>query len=128
MLDYKMKILIVDDLSTMRSIVKDILRQLGFYNIEEAVDGVHGFSKLRSGSFDFVIADWNMPNMDGLEMLEKIRKDPLLKDLPVLMLTAETEKEKILSVIRAGVSNYVVKPFTATILKEKIEKIFEKPA
>ena len=126
MFDLKMKILVVDDFSTMRRIVKNILKQLGYENIEEAEDGAQGFSKLKGGGFHFVVSDWNMPNMDGLEMLTKIRSDPELKDLPVLMVTAEAEKDKVITAIKAGVNNYVVKPFTAEILKEKMDKIFEK--
>jgi len=124
--DLKMKILVVDDFSTMRRIVKNILKQLGYENIEEAEDGAQGFSKLKTGGFHFVVSDWNMPNMDGLEMLTKIRSDPELKDLPVLMVTAEAEKDKVVTAIKAGVNNYVVKPFTAEILKEKMDKIAER--
>ncbi len=126
MFDLKMKILVVDDFSTMRRIVKNILKQLGYENIEEAEDGAQGFSKLKGGGFHFVVSDWNMPNMDGLEMLTKIRSDPELKDLPVLMVTAEAEKDKVVTAIKAGVNNYVVKPFTAEILKEKMDKIAER--
>lgn len=121
-----MKILVVDDFSTMRRIVKNLLRQLGYENIEEAEDGAQAYSKLQSGGFGFVVSDWNMPNMDGLEMLKKLRSDPEFKDLPVLMVTAEAEKEKVIAAIQAGVNNYVVKPFTGEILKEKMDKIFEK--
>jgi two-component system chemotaxis response regulator CheY len=126
MSDLKMKILIVDDFSTMRRIVKNLLRQLGYENIEEAEDGAQAYSKLKSGNYGFVISDWNMPNMDGLELLKKIRSDPELKDLPVLMVTAEAEKEKVIAAIQAGVSNYIVKPFTGEVLKEKMDKILEK--
>jgi two-component system chemotaxis response regulator CheY len=126
MSDLKMKILIVDDFSTMRRIIKNLLRQLGYENIEEAEDGVQAYSKLKSGDYGFVISDWNMPNMDGLELLKKIRGDPDLKDLPVLMVTAEAEKEKVIAAIQAGVSNYIVKPFTGEVLKEKMDKILEK--
>ncbi len=126
MSDFKMKILIVDDFSTMRRIIKNLLRQIGYENIEEAEDGVHALSKLKNDSFGFVICDWNMPNMDGLELLKKIRSDDELKDLPVLMVTAEAEKEKVVTAIQAGVNNYIVKPFTGEVLKEKMDKIFEK--
>ncbi|MBA4374461.1 MAG: chemotaxis protein CheY [Thermodesulfovibrio sp.] len=126
MFDLKMKILVVDDFSTMRRIVKNILKQLGYENIEEAEDGAQGYSKLKSGGFGFVVSDWNMPNMDGLEMVNKIRSDPELKDMPVLMVTAEAEKDKVIAAIKAGVNNYVVKPFTAEILKEKMDKIAER--
>ncbi|MDA8083616.1 MAG: chemotaxis response regulator CheY [Nitrospiraceae bacterium] len=126
MFDLKMKILVVDDFSTMRRIVKNILKQLGYENIEEAEDGAQAFSKLKNGGFQFVVSDWNMPNMDGLELLQKIRSDAELKELPVLMVTAEAEKDKVITAIKAGVNNYVVKPFTAEILKEKMDKIFER--
>lgn len=126
MFDLKMKILVVDDFSTMRRIVKNILKQLGYENIEEAEDGAQGYSKLKNGGFGFVVSDWNMPNMDGLEMVNKIRGDAELKDLPILMVTAEAEKDKVIAAIKAGVNNYVVKPFTAEILKEKMDKIAEK--
>lgn len=124
--DYKMKILVVDDFSTMRRIVKNVLKQLGYENIEEAEDGVQAYSKLKGGGFGFMVSDWNMPNMEGIDLLKKVRSDPELKDLPVLMVTAEAEKEKVVEAIKAGVNNYVVKPFTAEVLKEKMDKIFEK--
>lgn len=126
MSDLKMKILVVDDFSTMRRIVKNLLRQLGFENIEEAEDGAQAYSKLKGGNFGFIVSDWNMPNMDGLELLKKVRSDPELKHTPVLMVTAEAEKDKVITAIQAGVNNYVVKPFTGEILKEKMDKIFEK--
>jgi two-component system, chemotaxis family, chemotaxis protein CheY len=125
-MDRKMKILVVDDFSTMRRIVKNLLKQIGFENIEEAEDGQHAFSKLKNEKFDFVVSDWNMPNMTGIELLISVRSDPALKDLPFLMVTAEAEKEKVVAAIKAGVNNYVIKPFTAEILKEKMDKIFEK--
>jgi len=124
--DYKMKILIGDDFQTMRRIVKNIFKQLGYENFEEAEDGAQAYAKLRTGGFGFVVSDWNMPNMNGLELLKKVRSDPELKDMPFLMVTAEAEKDKVIAAIKAGVSNYVVKPFTAEILKEKMDKIFEK--
>lgn len=124
--DYKIKILVVDDFSTMRRIVKNILKQLGYENIEEAEDGAQAFNKLKTGNFGFIISDWNMPNMDGLELLKKVRTDPELKGLPFLMVTAEAEKNKVIEAIKAGVSNYIVKPFTAEVLKEKMDRIFEK--
>lgn len=126
MSDLKMKILVVDDFSTMRRIVKNLLRQLGYEHIDEAEDGEQAFNKLQSGDYGFVVSDWNMPNMDGLELLKKVRSDPNLKELPILMVTAEAEKEKVITAIQAGVNNYVVKPFTGEILKEKMDKIFEK--
>lgn len=126
MTDQNMKILVVDDFSTMRRIVKNLLRQLGYENIEEAEDGAQAYTKLKSGNFGFVVSDWNMPNMDGLDLLKKVRSDPDLKNTPILMVTAEAEKEKVITAIQAGVNNYVVKPFTGEMLKEKIDKIFGK--
>ncbi len=126
--DFKMKILVVDDFSTMRRIVKNVLKQLGFENIEEAEDGVQALAKLKTGGFGFVVTDWNMPNMDGLEFLKKTREDPSIKDVPILMVTAEAEKDKVLTAIQAGVNNYIVKPFTAEVFKEKMDRIFEKLA
>lgn len=125
-MDRKMKILVVDDFSTMRRIVKNLLKQIGYENIEEAEDGQHAFSKLKGERYQFVVSDWNMPNMTGIELLKNVRSDPELKDLPFLMVTAEAEKEKVIEAIKAGVNNYIIKPFTAEILKEKMEKIFEK--
>jgi len=124
--NFKMKILCVDDFSTMRRIVKNILKQLGYENIEEAEDGIQAYSKLKAGGFGFLVSDWNMPNMDGLELLKKVRSDPDLKSLPILMVTAEAEKDKVIEAIKAGVNNYIVKPFTAEVMKEKMDKIFEK--
>ncbi len=126
MFDYKMKILVVDDFSTMRRIVKNLLKQIGFENVEEAEDGAQAYSKLKTGGFGLVVSDWNMPNMDGLELLKKIRSDSELKELPFLMVTAEAEKDKVIGAIQSGVNNYVVKPFTGEVLKEKLDKIFEK--
>jgi len=126
MADPNMKFLVVDDFSTMRRIVRNLLKELGFTNVDEAEDGVVALQKLGSGSFDFVVTDWNMPNMDGLTLLQTIRKTPNLKDLPVLMITAEAKKENIIAAAQAGASGYIVKPFTAATLSEKLEKIFEK--
>jgi two-component system chemotaxis response regulator CheY len=126
--DLKMKILVVDDFSTMRRIIKNLLKQLGFENIDEAEDGVQAYSKLKDGGYGFVVTDWNMPNMDGLDLLKKIRSDPAIKDTPMLMVTAEAEKEKVITAIQAGVNNYIVKPFTGEVLKEKMDKIFERLA
>ena len=120
------KFLVVDDFSTMRRIVRNLLKDLGYTNVDEAEDGVMGLSKLRSGSFDFVISDWKMPNMDGLTMLQNIRADAALAHLPVLMVTAEAKKENIIAAAQAGANGYVVKPFTAATLDEKLGKIFEK--
>ncbi len=124
--DYKMKVLVVDDFSTMRRIVKNVLKQLGFENIEEAEDGLQALAKLKTGGFGFVVTDWNMPNMDGLEFFKAARAEPVMKDIPFLMVTAEAEKEKVIIAIQAGVNNYIVKPFTAEVFKEKMDRIFEK--
>ncbi|MBL8439329.1 MAG: chemotaxis response regulator CheY [Zoogloeaceae bacterium] len=126
MSDPKMKFLVVDDFSTMRRIVRNLLKELGFTNVEEAEDGMVALQKLNSAAFDFVVTDWNMPNMDGLTLLQTIRKTPSLKSLPVLMITAEAKKENIIAAAQAGASGYIVKPFTAGTLSEKLEKIFEK--
>lgn len=122
------KFLVVDDFSTMRRIVRNLLKELGYTNVDEAEDGVQALQKLRSDQFDFVVSDWNMPNMDGLTMLQEIRKDPALSKLPVLMVTAEAKKENIVAAAQAGANCYVVKPFTAATLDEKLGKIFEKMA
>jgi two-component system chemotaxis response regulator CheY len=122
----KMKFLVVDDFSTMRRIVRNLLKELGFLNVDEAEDGAVALGKLTSESFDFVVTDWNMPNMDGLTLLKQIRANPQLKHLPVLMITAEAKKENIVAAAQAGASGYIVKPFTAATLSEKLNKIFEK--
>ena len=121
-------ILVVDDFPTMRRIVRSLLKELGFNNVEEAEDGQEGLAKLQTGQFQFVVSDWNMPNLDGLEMLKRIRSDETMKKLPVLMVTAEAKKENIIAAAQAGASGYVVKPFTAATLEEKLNKIFEKMA
>jgi two-component system chemotaxis response regulator CheY len=121
-----MKFLVVDDFSTMRRIVRNLLKELGFTNVDEAEDGVVALQKLKNGHFQFVITDWNMPNMTGLDLLKKIRADPELKALPVLMITAEAKKENIIEAAQSGASGYIVKPFTAAVLEEKLNKIFEK--
>ncbi|EPC04278.1 chemotaxis protein CheY [Litchfieldella anticariensis FP35 = DSM 16096] len=126
MADKNMSILVVDDFPTMRRIVRSLLKELGFTNVEEAEDGQDGLSKLKTGNFEFVVSDWNMPNLDGLEMLKQIRADDALKHLPVLMVTAEAKKENIIAAAQAGANGYVVKPFTAATLEEKLNKIFEK--
>ena len=126
MSDPKMKFLVVDDFSTMRRIVRNLLQELGFTNVDEAEDGQVALQKLNSLPFDFVVTDWNMPNMDGLTLLQNIRATPALKHLPVLMITAEAKKENIIAAAQAGASGYIVKPFTAATLSEKLEKIFEK--
>ena len=122
----KIKFLVVDDFSTMRRIVRNLLKELGFTNVDEAEDGAVALQKLKGGGFDFVVSDWNMPNMDGLTMLQNIRADPQLAKLPVLMVTAEAKKENIIAAAQAGASGYIVKPFTAATLNEKMVKIFEK--
>ena len=118
-----MKFLVVDDYSTMRRIVKNLLHDLGYANVAEADDGNTALPLLENGSFDFLITDWNMPGMPGLDLLKAVRQNEKLKKLPVLMLTAEAKREQIVEAAQAGVSGYVIKPFTAATLKEKIEKI-----
>lgn len=121
-----MKILIVDDFSTMRRIIKNLLRDLGFTNTHEADDGSTALPMLKSGDFDFLVTDWNMPGMSGIELLKEIRADAKLGTIPVLMVTAEAKRDQIIEAAQAGVNGYVVKPFTAQVLKEKIDKIFER--
>lgn len=123
-----MKILIVDDFSTMRRIIKNLLRDLGFNNTSEADDGNTALPMLKGGGFDFLITDWNMPGMQGIDLLKAVRGDPDLASLPVLLVTAEAKKEQIVEAAQAGVNGYIVKPFNAATLKEKIEKIFERIA
>jgi two-component system chemotaxis response regulator CheY len=125
-LDKNMKILIVDDFSTMRRIIKNLLRDLGFTNTSEADDGTTALPMLRKGGFDFLVTDWNMPGMTGIDLLREVRADADLATLPVLMVTAEAKREQIITAAQAGVNGYIVKPFTANTLKEKIEKIFER--
>jgi two-component system chemotaxis response regulator CheY len=121
-----LKFLVVDDFSTMRRIVRNLLKELGFTHVDEAEDGVVALTKLRDGNFEFVVSDWNMPNMDGLTLLQNVRADPKLKTLPFLMITAEAKKENIIAAAQAGASGYIVKPFTAATLQEKLDKIFER--
>ena len=123
--DPNMKILVVDDMSTMRRIVKNIMKQLGFANVEEAENGQDALDKLRAETFGFVISDWNMPVMTGIDLLRAIRADEKLKAIPVLMVTAEAQKENLIEAIQAGVSNYIVKPFSAEVVQEKMNKIFK---
>ena len=125
MSDPAMKFLVVDDFSTMRRIVRNLLKELGYTNAEEAEDGVVAMNMLRSNKFDFVVSDWNMPNMTGIELLKNIRPDETLKNLPVLMITAEARKENIIEAAQAGANGYIVKPFTAATLDEKLTKIFK---
>ncbi len=126
MVQKAVKILVVDDFPTMRRIVKNLLKDLGYENVDEADDGAMGLEKLRNGNFDLVVSDWNMPVMDGLTMLTQIRADAVLAKIPVLMVTAEAKKENIIAAAHAGANGYVVKPFTAATLEEKLNKIFEK--
>ncbi len=126
MVDKNLKFLVVDDFSTMRRIVRNLLKELGFTNVDEAEDGVVALNKLKNGNFEFVVSDWNMPNMTGIELLRAIRADAGLKHLPVMMVTAEAKKENIIEAAQAGASGYIVKPFTAATLEEKLNKVFEK--
>jgi two-component system chemotaxis response regulator CheY len=123
-----MRILVVDDFSTMRRIIRNLLRELGFTNVEEADDGSTALPMLQNSQFDFIVTDWNMPGMQGLDLLKAVRADPKLQQIPVLMVTAESKREQIVEAAQAGVNGYVVKPFTAATLEEKIGKIFERIA
>ena len=118
-----LRFLVVDDFSTMRRIIKNLLHDLGYANVTEADDGNTALPILKAGGIDFLVTDWNMPGMPGLELLKQVRADPKLAKMPVLMLTAEAKREQIVEAAQAGVSGYVIKPFTAAILKEKIDKI-----
>jgi len=123
--DPNMKIMVVDDMSTMRRIVKNILKQLGFSNVEEAENGQEALTKLKAERYGFVVSDWNMPVMTGIDMLRAIRADEQLKAIPVLMVTAEAQQKNLVEAVQAGVSNYIVKPFTAETMQEKLAKIFK---
>jgi two-component system chemotaxis response regulator CheY len=125
-IDKSMEILVVDDFATMRKIIKNLLKQAGYQNIVEAEDGVVALSILKAQKINFIISDWNMPNMNGLEFLKAVRAANELSGLPFLMVTAEGLKDNVVLAVKAGVSNYIVKPFTADVLREKIEKIIEK--
>ncbi|PHS26620.1 MAG: chemotaxis protein CheY [Methylophaga sp.] len=125
-MDKNMKILIVDDFSTMRRIIKNLLRDLGFNNTVEADDGLTALPILQAGGIDFLVTDWNMPGMQGIDLLKAVRADEKMATMPVLMVTAETKREQIIVAAQAGVNGYIVKPFTAATLKEKIDKIFER--
>jgi two-component system chemotaxis response regulator CheY len=127
-IDYRMRVLVADDFATMRKIVRNILKQIGFNDIVEAEDGNAALQVLQNEKIGLVVTDWNMPNMSGLELLEKIRENPRIAHVPVLMVTAEGLKENVIAAVKAGVNNYVVKPFTAEVLQEKIEQIFKKLA
>ena len=122
--DTNMRVLVVDDFSTMRRIVKNILRQLGFNNVVEADDGTTAWDVLNKEKIDFIISDWNMPQMTGIDLLRKVRASEEFGHLPFLMVTAEAQQENIIEAAQAKVSNYIVKPFTAETMKQKIEKIF----
>jgi two-component system chemotaxis response regulator CheY len=128
MADLNTKFLVVDDFSTMRRILRNLLKNIGYLNVDEAEDGHSALLKLRREDFDFIITDWNMAGMDGLQLLKEVRLDDKLSKLPVLMVTAEAKKENIIAAAQAGASGYIVKPFTAATLDEKITKIFEKMA
>jgi two-component system chemotaxis response regulator CheY len=121
----QLKFLVVDDFSTMRRIVKNLLQELGYSNVQEADDGATALPMLKAGSFDFLITDWNMPQLPGLALLKAVRADPKLQKLPVLMVTAEAKREQIVEAAQAGVSGYVIKPFTAQVLGEKLNKILQ---
>ena len=125
MSDSSLRFLVVDDFSTMRRIVRNLLKELGYTNADEAEDGAAALAKLKSEKFDFVVSDWNMPNMTGIELLKGIRAEPSLKHLPVLMITAEARKENIIEAAQNGANGYIVKPFTAATLDEKLAKIFK---
>lgn len=127
-IDYRMKVLVVDDFATMRKIVRNILKQIGFEDITEAEDGSVALRLLKNEPVGLVVTDWNMPNMSGLDLLREIRQNPRTAKIPVLMVTAEGLKDNVLEAVKAGVNNYVVKPFTAEVLQEKIETIFKKQA
>jgi two-component system, chemotaxis family, chemotaxis protein CheY len=125
-MDKHIKILVVDDFATMRKVIRNLLKQVGYENIAEAEDGVNALKILKSQKIDLVISDWNMPNMTGLELLKAVRSDEDLKSTPFLMVTAEALQDNVIAAVKAGVSNYIVKPFTAEVLNEKITKILDK--
>lgn len=124
MIDTSLKVLVVDDMSTMRRIIKNVLKQIGFSDLVEAENGQDALAKLKAGDIGFIVSDWNMPVMQGIDLLRAVRADAELKHLPFLMVTAEAQKDNIIQAVQAGVSNYVVKPFTAEALQAKLEKIF----
>ena len=124
-MDLNMKVLIVDDFATMRRIVRNILKQIGFKNIVEADDGKSALKELKKGKFDLILCDWNMPEMPGIDLLKAVRSDDELKGTPFVMVTAEAQKDNIVEAVKAGVSNYVVKPFTAETINEKLSKVFD---
>jgi two-component system chemotaxis response regulator CheY len=123
-MDINMKVLIVDDFATMRRILRNMLKQIGFKNINEADNGKTALKELKKSNFDLILCDWNMPEMSGLELLNKVRSDDELKNIPFVMVTAEAQKDNIVEAVKAGVSNYIVKPFTAETVSEKLNKVF----
>jgi two-component system chemotaxis response regulator CheY len=125
-MDKHIKILVVDDFATMRKVIRNLLKQVGYENIVEAEDGVNALRVLKSQKIDLVVSDWNMPNMTGLDLLKAVRADEELKQTPFLMVTAEALQDNVIAAVKAGVSNYIVKPFTAEVLNEKISKILDK--
>jgi two-component system chemotaxis response regulator CheY len=127
-IDRDMNILVVDDFSTMRRIVKNLLKELGFSKFDEADDGARAWPMIQSGKYDFIVSDWNMPEMTGIELLKKVRADEELRDTPFLLITAEAKRSQILEAAQAGVDGYIVKPFTSATLNEKIQRIFERIA
>ena len=125
-MDLNMKVLIVDDFSTMRKILRNILKQIGFANLSEAESGKSALKELKKEKFDLIMCDWNMPEMTGLELLNEVRSDDELKDTPFVMVTAEAQQENIVAAVKAGVSNYIVKPFTAETVNQKLDSIFDR--
>ena len=123
-MDLSMKVLIVDDFSTMLRILKNMLKQIGFSDISEADDGTSALELLKAQEIDLIVCDWNMPQMSGFDLLKEVRSDPDLKDTPFVMVTAEAQRENVIDAVEAGVSNYIVKPFTVDQISEKLEKIF----
>ncbi len=124
--DENLKVLVVDDFATMRKIEKNILGQLGIKNVDEADDGSTALPKIQENNYDVVLMDWNMPQMSGLELLKAVRSDPNTKNVPIVMVTAEALKDNIVAAAQAGVNDYVVKPFTAAVLEEKLNKVLKK--
>ena len=125
-MDKHIKILVVDDFATMRKVIRNLLKQIGYENITEAEDGVSALKTLKSQKIDLIVSDWNMPNMTGLELLKEVRADEELRPTPFLMVTAEALQDNVIAAVKAGVSNYIVKPFTAEVLNEKIKKTLDK--
>ena len=124
LMDLKMKVLIVDDFATMRRILRNILKQIGFTDIAEADDGNTALKELKKGKYDLILCDWNMPEMPGIDLLKTLKADDQLKDIPFIMVTAEAQKDNIIEAVKTGVSSYIVKPFTAETVSEKLKKVF----